>query len=82
MVVMKHPAKGYSSDYRVNMLNNGNIVSIEVTCCGKHIGEMRFKDGESKKCPACGKTHKIIVQYNHFHIRNDFNKEEAGTENA
>ncbi|RJQ30576.1 MAG: hypothetical protein C4589_03080 [Peptococcaceae bacterium] len=74
---MNHPAKGYSTDYRVNVLNNGSIISIEITCCGKHIGEMRFKDGENKKCPSCGKIHKVIVQHNHFHIRPDGDQKEA-----
>lgn len=66
---MSYQKKGYSSDYRVNTLNNGAIISIEVTCCGKHIGEMRFKDGENKKCPLCGTEHSVKIQHNHFHIR-------------
>lgn len=61
--------KSYNSDYRVNVLNNGTIISVEVTCCGKHIGEMRFKDGENKKCPSCGTVHSVKIQHNHFHIR-------------
>lgn len=66
---MNYQNKSYNSDYRVNVLNNGTIISIEVTCCGKHIGEMRFKDGEIKKCPFCGTAHSVMIQHNHFHIR-------------
>jgi hypothetical protein len=40
-----------------------------VTCCGRHIGEVRFKDGENKKCPYCGTLHSVKLQHNHFHIR-------------
>lgn len=61
--------KGKVNDYRVNFNNNGKIISIEVTCCGRHIGEIRFKDGESKNCPLCGAVHSIKIQHNHFHIR-------------
>ncbi len=61
--------KGKVNDYRVNFNNNGEIISIEVTCCGRHIGEIRYKDGESKKCPLCGTTHSLKIQHNHFHIR-------------
>lgn len=61
--------KGKVNDYRVNFNINSKIISIEVTCCGRHIGEIRFKDGESKKCPLCGTTHSIKIQHNHFHIR-------------
>ncbi|MCL6558605.1 MAG: hypothetical protein K6U74_07335 [Firmicutes bacterium] len=66
---MNFQKKSYSNDYRINILNNGSIISVEVTCCGKHIGEMRFKDGENKKCPFCGTVHSIMIQHNHFHIR-------------
>jgi len=66
---MSYKNKGYLSDYRVNILNNGKIISVEVTCCGKHIGEIRFKDGESKSCPSCGTIHSIKIQHNHFQIR-------------
>jgi len=66
---MSYQEKGYNSDYRVNILNNGTIISIEITCCGKHIGEMRFKDSESIKCPFCGTVHSVTIQHNHFHIR-------------
>lgn len=78
---MNYQTKSYNSDYRVNTLNNGSIISIEITCCGKHIGEMRFKDGESKKCPACGTSHLVKIQHNHFHIRpvkNALNDLDAG----
>ena len=61
--------RGKVSDYRVNFNNNGKIISIEVTCCGRHIGEIRFKDGESKICPFCGTSHAVKIQHNHFHIR-------------
>ncbi|NLJ76497.1 MAG: hypothetical protein GX325_04455 [Peptococcaceae bacterium] len=57
------------NDYRVNFNNKNRIISVEVTCCGRHIGEIRFKDGESKKCPFCGTLHSIKIQHNHFHIR-------------
>ncbi|OPY56101.1 MAG: hypothetical protein A4E55_02243 [Pelotomaculum sp. PtaU1.Bin035] len=66
---MNQKAKNYNSDYRVNVLNNNTIISVEVTCCGRHIGEMRYKDGESKKCSLCGTVHSMMVQHNHFHIR-------------
>ncbi|MFA4885673.1 MAG: hypothetical protein WC601_07865 [Desulfotomaculaceae bacterium] len=66
---MDYQNKGKHNDYRVNILNNGRIISIEVTCCGKHIGEMRFMDGENKKCPFCGTVHSVKIQHNHFHIR-------------
>ncbi len=66
---MDYNHKKYDSDYRVNVLSDGNIISVEVTCCGKHIGEMRFKNGEGKTCPVCGTTHTVIIQHNHFHIR-------------
>jgi phage FluMu protein Com len=66
---MNYQDKNYNSDYRVNILNNGTIISIEITCCGKHIGEMRFKDGENKKCPFCGTVHSVKIEHNHFHIR-------------
>lgn len=66
---MSYQDKNYNSDYRVNILNNGTIISIEITCCGKHIGEMRFKDGENKKCPFCGTVHSVKIEHNHFHIR-------------
>lgn len=55
------------TDYRVNTRDN-NIISIEIKCCGQHIGEIRFKDGEEKKCSRCGARHQLRVQYNHHHI--------------
>lgn len=66
---MNHQAKSYQDDYRVNILSNGTIISVEVTCCGRHIGEMRFRSGDTKKCPFCGTVHQIVIQHNHFHIR-------------
>ena len=66
---MNYQNKGKHNDYRVNILNNGRIISVEVTCCGKHIGEMRFMDGENKQCPFCGTVHSVKIQHNHFHIR-------------
>ncbi|HPZ42862.1 MAG TPA: hypothetical protein PL078_02555 [Bacillota bacterium] len=64
-----HQVKNYKTDYRVNVINNSKIISIEITCCGKHIGEIRFKDGETKKCPLCNTIHLLRIQHNHFHIR-------------
>lgn len=55
------------TDYRVNTRDNANM-SIEIKCCGQHIGEVRFKDGETKKCPRCGLTHHLRIQHNHFHL--------------
>lgn len=55
------------TDYRVNTKDNNNI-SVEVKCCGQHIGEMRFKDGQSKICPQCGLRHQLRIEHNHFHI--------------
>lgn len=66
---MDHQTKNYESDYRVNTLSNGTIISVEITCCHRHIGEMHYKDGEMRKCPYCGNVHQLIVQHNHFHIR-------------
>ncbi|MHB1043705.1 MAG: hypothetical protein ACYC0Q_12845 [Eubacteriales bacterium] len=66
---MNPQVKSYSNDYRINTLSNGSIISVEITCCGSHIGEMRFKDGESRRCPACGTEHFLKIQHNHFHIR-------------
>lgn len=68
---MNYRNRGKVNDYRVNFHNSGKIISIEVTCCGRHIGEIRFKDGESKNCPFCGTSHTIKIQHNHFHIRPD-----------
>ena len=55
-------------DYRVNFTENNKLLSIEITCCDKHIGEIRFKDGESRKCPECGTMHKLRIEHNHFHL--------------
>jgi hypothetical protein len=55
------------TDYRVNFANGSNV-SVEIKCCGQHIGEIKFKDGEEKKCPACGKKHQLRIDYNHFHM--------------
>nr|WP_092334901.1 hypothetical protein [Desulfosporosinus hippei] len=66
---MDYQNEGKINDYRVNFHNNGKIISVEVTCCGGHIGEMRFKDGEHKQCLACGTLHTLKLQHNHFHIR-------------
>ncbi|WP_347491138.1 hypothetical protein [Desulfoscipio sp. XC116] len=55
-------------DYRINFRDNCQIISIEITCCEKHIGEIRYKDGESKQCPDCGAVHSIKIQHNHFHL--------------
>ncbi|MEW6423655.1 MAG: hypothetical protein AB1523_02750 [Bacillota bacterium] len=57
----------YPVDYRVNM-QNGQILSVEVTCCQRRIGEIRFKDGQSIKCPGCGTIHLVRLQHNHFHL--------------
>ena len=56
------------ADYRVNFRENGKLLSVEITCCGKHIGEIRFEDGQTKVCPECGATHSVKIQHNHFHI--------------
>jgi hypothetical protein len=66
---MDYQNKSKINDYRVNFNSSGKIISIEVTCCGSHIGEIRFKDGENKKCPHCGTLHSLKLQHNHFHIR-------------
>lgn len=65
------------TDYRVNQLNNGQLVSVEITCCGKRIGEIRFKDGTSLKCPGCNTVHTLKIQHNHFHLTQQ--KQEGGT---
>lgn len=68
-VIMNRQTKNYTSDYRVNFFNNGMIISIEVKCCGRYIGEVRFKDGETRKCPHCNTVHLLKIQHNHFHLR-------------
>lgn len=55
-------------DYRFNYKENGKIISVEIKCCGQHIGEIRFKDGEEKVCPICGIRHELRMDYNHFHL--------------
>ncbi|AGL01582.1 hypothetical protein [Desulfoscipio gibsoniae] len=55
-------------DYRVNFRDKDQIISIEITCCEKHIGEIRYKDGEAKQCPYCGAMHTVRIQHNHFHL--------------
>ena len=57
----------FKANYRINTKNNSNI-SVEIKCCGQHIGEIRFKDGESKECPRCGIKHFLRIDHNHFHI--------------
>lgn len=57
-----------NSGYRVNQRNDGSLLGIEVICCGKHLGEMRYKDGEVLSCPECGIKHKVKIHHNHFHI--------------
>ncbi len=54
-------------DYRVNTKENSNI-SIEIKCCGQHVGEIRFKDGQFKECALCGMRHQLRIEHNHFHI--------------
>lgn len=54
-------------DYRVNTKDNQNI-GIEIRCCGQHIGEIRFKDGQSRECTRCGVRHILRIEHNHFHI--------------
>ncbi|NHM27393.1 hypothetical protein G7K71_10430 [Desulfofundulus sp. TPOSR] len=56
-------------DYRVNHLPDGRMISVEVTCCGRHIGEVRFVDEQSLNCPRCGSRHVLRIQHNHFHLR-------------
>ncbi len=56
-------------DYRVNQLPDGRIISVEVTCCRRHIGEMRFLDEQSITCPHCGVRHVLSIEHNHFHLR-------------
>lgn len=54
--------------YRINQKSDGTLMSVEIICCGKHIGEIRYRDGENKNCPECGTNHRITIQHNHFHI--------------
>lgn len=57
------------NDYRINLNSVGAPVSVEVTCCGRHIGEMRLKEGEERKCSQCQAVHTVSMGHNHFHIR-------------
>ncbi len=57
------------TDYRVNQLGDGRLISVEVTCCGKHVGEIRFQDNASITCPECNTVHLLRVQHNHFHLK-------------
>ena len=57
-----------NKDYRINQLGNGQIISIEIKCCGKHIGEIRFMDGEARTCTNCGLVHSLKIHHNHFHL--------------
>ncbi|MCF8010357.1 MAG: hypothetical protein K9L17_05265 [Clostridiales bacterium] len=66
----------YTNDYRVNQKNNGEVISVEVTCCSKKIGEMRFKDDSSITCPDCNTVHRIKFHHNHFHITQEKQNEE------
>jgi len=56
-------------DYRVNQNEKGQVISIEVSCCGNHIGEMRFRDQEELTCPHCGTCHRLFVEHRHFHLQ-------------
>lgn len=64
------------TDYRINQLNDGKLISVEITCCGQRIGEVHFKDGANKKCPHCNIVHNLKIQHNHFHLfqQNNNNK--------
>lgn len=64
------------TDYRVNQLGDGSLISVEITCCGKHIGEIRFKNGAHITCPHCQATHKLKIQHNHFHLTSTAQEEE------
>ncbi|MGQ9557514.1 MAG: hypothetical protein ACUVTU_06135 [Desulfurispora sp.] len=55
-------------DYRFNFAEGNRIISMEIKCCGQHIGELRFRDGESCTCPVCRSQHKLRMDYNHFHV--------------
>lgn len=61
-------SKKYPVDYRINFSPNGTVISIEITCCKRPIGELRYSDEQSIACPVCGKKHLLRLQYNHFHI--------------
>lgn len=57
----------YPVDYRVNT-QNGQVLSVEITCCQHRIGEIRFQDGQTVRCPICGAVHLLRLQHNHFHL--------------
>jgi len=57
------------TDYRVNQLSDGRLISVEVTCCGTRIGEIRFKDGAGVTCSKCNTIHTLKIQHNHFHLK-------------
>jgi len=61
-------SKKYPVDYRVNLDQNDNVISIEVTCCKRHIGELRYHNEQSVTCPVCGARHLLRLQHNHFHL--------------
>lgn len=60
---------GQKYDYRINLNASGVPVSVEITCCGRHIGEVRLKDGEERRCAQCQVVHTVALGHNHFHIR-------------
>lgn len=61
-------SKKYPVDYRVNFNQNGLVISIEVTCCKRHAGELRYQDEQNITCPVCGTKHLLRLQHNHFHL--------------
>jgi hypothetical protein len=67
-------------DYRFNFKENAKIISVEIKCCGQHIGEIRFKDGEEKTCPICGMRHELRMDYNHFHLTRHSQAEDLAKE--
>lgn len=67
-------------DYRVNFKENGQIISIEIKCCGRHIGELRFRSGEVKTCPQCNTRHELRMDHNHFHLSRYSINEHSGGE--
>lgn len=56
------------TDCRFNLKEDGKTLSVEIKCCGSHIGEMRFNEGESRSCPICNTTYSLRMGYNHFHL--------------
>lgn len=63
-------------DYRINFKENGNIISIEIRCCNQYAGEIRFRDGESRRCSLCNTLHGVRIEHNHFHITRTTKEEE------